>query len=1514
MHGSSKLCGQIYWSQPLQRSALRLLVLFIGAVNACFVCGSGALQGQTAVSEDVIRPGDPRLETLDPYKWTDTFGWSMAFAECYANLGTGELRATDLAYAGVGSSTARSFGGFRANWDCPRTSTYRVVWTFSVADDGWAGSQAVEVPIVGISAMSSIFVELSAKMRELNASGKVVTLPLCDKKQKLWAELGWEVFDVVAGLFSAVLEKKQWADILGWVGKLKTFHDLLGNKEPYCEFKPTDPRIDLTTTFDCEEGKRYVIDAGMDVRVHSGRSFLALIAGSCADLTMRLESITIRDLNPPSGPILQVEPSELDFGSLPRGRSTTQKLHITNSGDENLEWSIAADPDCPWITDPSPTSGISSPGYTIPVDVTVNTSGLSDGDHSCSVTVSSNAGGPLPITVKLNVHPGGADTTVTVDAAPRADEVYVRVDIYRRNPEVRERHVKFFGNQMPQSFKADRGKVLRFKALSLSDKYVGKKWDVWLDGQYQPQNNYRFPLIVEYDTIEATAIYDRQYLIAGTVTHLATGLGLAGVTVSAEGRSAVTDSNGRYTLEYFPPGTHTLSASKTGYAMQPATHQVTLGPDRTDADFIARDTAWPGPPLVSSPTHPFADSWSPDDSPAFEWSTPEDPSGIAQYSYALNQIEDYVPGENEGPPTASNSIGPLSVPHGGAWWFHVRAKDRVGNWGPDAGHYKLNIDTSKPGVVSDLASTSHETETWSNDTTIDVAWTAAPDSLSGVLGYTVIWDHFTGSLPPADPGSLAGIVGGDEASVTSPQLADADDWYFHIRAIDHAGNAADVPRHLGPFYIDSTAPALVSASAEGPTKVKAEFNDEMENSSAEVVGNYTIEPGINVTAAALLQDGRTVELTTSPLQGGVTYTLTVGDVKDKAGNAVDPANNQQPLMLGYTVSGSVLHGSTPIEGVRVDVVARTSGSSVSDTTDATGYYEVHVVETGTYDVTPSKPGYSFNPSSPEIEVVDADVTDVDFQGNRPPAAPESASPDDNEPNVTLTTSLTWQCSDPDGDPLTYDVYLGKTDPPPLKQDSHGSTTYDPGKLDPDTTYYWKVVAKDSFDFDNEAAGLVWQFTTAEEFTYPFPAGLGLYGVPCAPLNPDAQAVFGTDKVAWWDPAIPGDDKYVYQPDPPTSVDPGKGLWVRFNEPDRRIIEGSAVPLDTPFTYPQGSAMLLAGWNLCGNAFQADIPWSGVSSQPGGSIMPFAWVYPPGGGSYELIADIPGLNINIARDNIHAWEGFWIKATADCRLKLQPPGAAAAASRSRAAEEGISGWVVQLIASTAQVRDAANLLGVLEQPTRQAGLARIDNPPAFPGCVDLYFVPEDAHNAARWATDLRTAGSPDKVWNLVVETDLPDADVTVTWPDLSQVPKHCQLTLIDSDAGKTCHMGTRSSYTFASGPNGGQRHFRVELKTAPTNLLAVTNVVAVPLRGGAGSISYNLSRSAAVTVTIYNVAGRLVRRVTAAAEQLAGRNSVIWDSRSESGSVVPNGLYLCRISAADESGQKAQAVATLVVQR
>ncbi|NOX17554.1 MAG: hypothetical protein GXO87_04640, partial [Chlorobi bacterium] len=98
----------------------------------------------------------------------------------------------------------------------------------------------------------------------------------------------------------------------------------------------------------------------------------------------------------------------------------------------------------------------------------------------------------------------------------------------------------------------------------------------------------------------------------------------------------------------------------------------------------------------------------------------------------------------------------------------------------------------------------------------------------------------------------------------------------------------------------------------------------------------------------------------------------------------------------------------------------------------------------------------------------------DDGNNLPPYIAQQPQPVNFSEEQSVYTTLTWQCSDPDEDPLTYKVYFGTNDSPNYVT-TVSSPNYYYGKLQPNTTYFWRIDAMDNHGHTTE--GLLWQFTT-----------------------------------------------------------------------------------------------------------------------------------------------------------------------------------------------------------------------------------------------------------------------------------------------------------------------------------------------------------------------------------------------------------------------------------------------------
>jgi subtilisin family serine protease len=216
------------------------------------------------------------------------------------------------------------------------------------------------------------------------------------------------------------------------------------------------------------------------------------------------------------------------------------------------------------------------------------------------------------------------------------------------------------------------------------------------------------------------------------------------------------------------------------------------------------DTAAPTNPSLSS-TH--TSDWSSDRTVDAAWNGATDAaSGVSGYSIEWSGNSTTSPDQIQDTTTTASTSAPLAD---GSWWFHLRTRDDAGNWSQPVHLGPFRIDGTPPSNPT-ASSPSHALETWSNDPTVEIAWSGQADVSSGVDGFAFAWSQ----EPDTDPGT-AKIAEETANGTTSPALPDGS-WWFHLRARDNAGNWSP-PLHLGPFKIDATPPSNPTLSSPSHT-------------------------------------------------------------------------------------------------------------------------------------------------------------------------------------------------------------------------------------------------------------------------------------------------------------------------------------------------------------------------------------------------------------------------------------------------------------------------------------------------------------------------------------------------------------------------------------------------------------------------------------------------------------------------------------------------------------------------
>ncbi len=108
----------------------------------------------------------------------------------------------------------------------------------------------------------------------------------------------------------------------------------------------------------------------------------------------------------------------------------------------------------------------------------------------------------------------------------------------------------------------------------------------------------------------------------------------------------------------------------------------------------------------------------------------------------------------------------------------------------------------------------------------------------------------------------------------------------------------------------------------------------------------------------------------------------------------------------YTISGTITVNGSGLSGATVTL---SGDASATTTTNTSGYYEFTGVTNGSYTVTPSKSGYTFSPTSRNVNVNDASVTGQDFTAS--PVSSDVQLSNGTPYNDSLTASSrngTWK--------------------------------------------------------------------------------------------------------------------------------------------------------------------------------------------------------------------------------------------------------------------------------------------------------------------------------------------------------------------------------------------------------------------------------------------------------------------------------------------------------------------------
>ncbi|MEZ0327797.1 MAG: FlgD immunoglobulin-like domain containing protein [Fimbriimonas sp.] len=449
-----------------------------------------------------------------------------------------------------------------------------------------------------------------------------------------------------------------------------------------------------------------------------------------------------------------------------------------------------------------------------------------------------------------------------------------------------------------------------------------------------------------------------------------------------------------------------------------------------------------------------------------------------------------------------------------------------------------------------------------------------------------------------------------------------------------------------------------------------------------------------------------------------------------------------------------------------------------------------------------------------------------------------------------------------------------------------------------------VVASQPYLLIRNAANLV-----AAPWNFQNGSWASILGSGPDPLEPDIDFQAFT-----WDSTT---QQYVLQTGPQRNV----GTWIISNKNVGYKALGGNPQQPQDFQTGAPLTLLHPGWNLVGNPYNYPIPVGqlvGVSGADPRQALTYQEMvdqniissslsyWDEGTQTYKFIGN--------AQDFLMPNTGYWMNVliAQEVTISFPPvflPFIPTGTGGIRSVPDIL--WTMNLVARNgAGMIDDVNTIG-FAKTAKAAAKARIYEPPISPlkGAISAGFPRGTGTTAMKLARDIREeAASRAFNWNVYTQAA---GNVTITWPNVTQVPTKYRLTLQDPVTGKKVDMRRVQSYTYQASARTA-RDLKVVASVQDAPLL--TDVSAFPIGSGQNDpvqVAYSLSGPASATVKIMQN-GVIVRTLQTNVSQSTGKHTILWNLTNSAGQRAPGGSYQAVVSATDEDGTAATKSVTFLI--
>lgn len=426
-----------------------------------------------------------------------------------------------------------------------------------------------------------------------------------------------------------------------------------------------------------------------------------------------------------------------------------------------------------------------------------------------------------------------------------------------------------------------------------------------------------------------------------------------------------------------------------------------------------------------------------------------------------------------------------------------------------------------------------------------------------------------------------------------------------------------------------------------------------------------------------------------------------------------------------------------------------------------------------------------------------------------------------------------------------------------------------------------------------------------------------------------------------DPVVPGGDFQAYRYDPiqqgyviANSVERGRGVWVIYNNTGKtnEIANLAGNPrLNGNLLNGSDLIQTRSGFNIIGNPYNYPVPVSqlvGVSaSNPQfsrsfrelvelGFVQSFLTYWDPVTKDYHFVDSQTGL--------LEPNRGYWLRVltTDDLTVSYPPVYAEFTPEQNRRAvksNEWVQNdrqWKLKLTARTQDGMDSENHVGQASS-AQQARMMRIFEPPMAPNQVVSLAVEGTDNGAPTRMAQTLSESTGRHEWKLVVEARKA-GDVTITWPNISTLPKNLRFRIEDKAANISRFLRQSSGYTFRMNEPGTRELILTAEQGGAVGTVISNVVVSQPSRStnrnSPFTISYTLATEATTSVRILSATGKEVFVASRGRADRAGENTIVWNLRNSANQAVAPGAYRVELVAETASGERIRKVIPINVIR